>query len=195
MRNGIANSADQPCSPIFARTVHAASQLMLKPDAGAAGLPLADAQPAAALPFVGDLAVVLDAGRVGAEHEPVLAIAIGVDDHLEAVGVVHRRVAARVGDDDARRIAVVHHRADVERVGGEDDPHFGSLRRRLPFVGLLLPEGRDRRRLRPRGIAEHVAIDDRRFGRASRGRDVRGAPAARRAMAAGCAAAHATENN
>ena len=148
--------------------------------AGAAGLPLAEAKPAAALPFVGDLAVVLDAGRVGAEHEPVLPIAIRVEDHLEAVGVVQRRVAARIGDDDARRIGVVEHRADVERVRREHDPHFRSLRRRLPFVGLLLPEGRDRRRLRPRGIAEHIAVDGRRLCRASRGRDVRGGGRRRR---------------
>src|SRR5688500_19186053 len=81
--------------------------------AAAAGLPLAAALPAAALALIGDLTVVLDAGRIGAEHEAVLTIAIGVDDHLEAVGVVERRVAARVGDDDARRIAVVHHGAKV----------------------------------------------------------------------------------
>ena len=147
---------------------------MLKPRARAAGLHLAEAKPAAALPFVGDLAVVLDAGRVGAEHESVLPIAIGVEDHLEAVGVVHRRVAARVGDDDARRIRVVEHRADVERVGGEDDADFRPFRRGLPFVRLFLPEGRDRRRLRPRRIAEHIAVDRRRFRRTGRGRDVRG---------------------
>ena len=138
--------------------------------ARAARLHLAEAEAAAALPFVGHLAVVLDAGGIGAEHEAVLPIAIGVDDHLEAVGVVHRRVAPRIRDDDAGWIGVVHHRADVERVGGEHDPHFGALRHRLPFVGLLLPEGGDRRGLRPGRIAEHVAIERRRLSRLRGGR-------------------------
>ena len=90
MRNGIANSADQPCSPVLVRTCPRAVPVDVEAGAGAAGLHLAAAQPAAALPFVGDLAVVLDTGGVGAEHEAVLPIAIGVDDHLEAVGVVER---------------------------------------------------------------------------------------------------------
>ena len=89
------------------------------------------------------------AGRVGAEHEAVLPIAIGVEDHPEAVGVVEVGVAARVGDDDARGLAVVADDADVERVGREDDAHLGVLGGGLPFVGLLLPEAGDRRRAWP----------------------------------------------
>ena len=90
------------------RTVQAPSQLRLKPPTRTRRTAAAPPpRPAAALPFVGHLAVVLDAGRVGAEDEAVLAVAVGVEDHPEAVGVVERRVAARVGHDDARRVAVV----------------------------------------------------------------------------------------
>jgi hypothetical protein len=46
------------------------------------------------LSFVGDLPVVLDAGGVRTEHEPVQPVPIGVEDDAEAVGIVERRVPA-----------------------------------------------------------------------------------------------------
>ena len=157
--------------------------------AAAARLHLAAALTTAALAFVGDLGVVLDAGRIGAEHEPVLTIAIGVHDHLEAVGVVQRRIAARVRHDDAGRIAVVHDRTDIERVVGEDHADLGPLGHRLTLVGLLLGEPGDRSGLRPGRIAEDVTIERRRLWRARRGGDIRGRGRRVDAAAAGCAAA------
>ena len=139
----------------------------VEPGAGAARLHAAKAQPATALAFVGDLAVVLDAGGVGAEHEPVLAIAVGVDDHLEAVGVVQRRITPRVGDDDAVWIRIEQLHADVQRVGREDHAHFRPLGCGLALVWLLLPEVGDRRRHLPCRIASDVAVDGRRLGRSS----------------------------
>ena len=41
-----------------------------------------------------------------------------------------------------------------------------------PSLGCSCQNVVDRRRLRPGRIAEHIAVDGRRFGRASRGRDV-----------------------
>ncbi len=43
---------------------------------------------AAALTFTGQLAVIFLAGRIGAEDEAVLSIQVGVEDHLEAVGLI-----------------------------------------------------------------------------------------------------------
>ena len=127
------------------------------------GLLTSAGQPAAALPFEGDLPVVLDAGGIGAEDEAVLAVAVGVEDDPEAVHVVERRVAARVRDDDGGRLAVVHHRTDVERVPGEDDPDLGPLRRRIALDRQLLEEPIDRRRRGPGRIAQHVAVEGRRL--------------------------------
>ena len=142
---------------------------------GTGRLHLAEAKPAAALPFVGHLTVVLDAGRVGAEHEPVLAIAVGVEDHLEAVGVVHRRVPSRIRHDDAARVRVVEHHADVERVGGEDHADLGLLGRRLALIRLLLHEAGDWRGRLPRWITQHITIERRNLSRSNRARDVGGA--------------------
>src|SRR5690606_18778938 len=50
-----------------------------------------------ALRLARDLAVVLDAGRIGAEHVAVLAIQQSVDQDSKAVGVVERGVATAVG--------------------------------------------------------------------------------------------------
>ena len=122
-------------------------------------LRLARPEAAAALALIRDLTVVLDAGRVRAEDEPVEAVAVRVEDHPEAVGVVERRVAPRVRHDDRVGLAVVAHHPDVERVGGVDDPHLRPLRRRLPLVRLLLPEIGDGRGRLPRGVADHLAVE------------------------------------
>ena len=50
----------------------------------------------AAGPLVGHLAVILDATDVGAEHERVLPVAVGVEDEAKAVLVAERNVAPAV---------------------------------------------------------------------------------------------------
>jgi hypothetical protein len=49
------------------------------------------------------LSVVLDSRRAGPEDKPVLAIAEGVEDDEEAIGVGERRVTAAFGADDEFR--------------------------------------------------------------------------------------------
>ena len=63
-----------------------------------------------------DLRVVLHAGGVGAEHEPVLLVLECVEDHLERVHVAQIGVAARVGGHDLRRIGVEQRHANVDRL-------------------------------------------------------------------------------
>ena len=141
--------------------VPCAVPVQIEAAAGSGLLPLSAAEAAAALPLVGHLAVVLDARRVGAEHEAAQPVAIGIEDDLKAVGVVERGVAPCIRDDDPVGRFVVADHADIQRVGREHDADFGLLRGGLPFVGLFLPEGRHRRRLLPRRIAEDLAIEDR----------------------------------
>jgi hypothetical protein len=85
-----------------------------------------------------DLAVVLDARGVRAEHVAVLPIEEPVDEHTEAISVVERRVAAAIGGDDRERLGVVSHHADVERAVREAHEDLSALARRLPVRRLDL---------------------------------------------------------
>ena len=120
----------------------------------------AAADASAALALVGELPVVLEPGRVRPEHEPVLLVAVGVEDDLEAVGLDQRRVAAGVGDDDGGGIANEADHPEVDRLVGVDDAHLGELRRRLALVGGVLAEPGLRGRGGPDRLAQHVAVDD-----------------------------------
>ena len=88
----MANSASQPRSVRCVRTVQSASQFTLKPAATPA--------PLAGLSFGHHLAVVLDAERIGAEDERVLAVVERVEEDLNRVGVVEIGVAAALADDE-----------------------------------------------------------------------------------------------
>ena len=121
--------------------------------AGAALLPAvagapaaAAAEPAAALPLVGELPVVLDAGRVGAEDEPVLPVQVGVENDLEAVGLVQRRVAPAVRHDDRAGVRGVADNPEVDGVGVVHDADLGAFRGRLALEGTALHEAGGRHR-------------------------------------------------
>ena len=113
--------------------------------------------------LVAHLRVVLDSRGVGAEHEPVLLVAEGVEDHLERVHLPQTRVAARVGRDDQRRIAVVTDDPDVDRLVVVENPHHRPFRAGLPFERLGLHEIVERRSLLPHPLVER-SIDDRSLG-------------------------------
>ena len=119
----------------------------------------AAADAAAPLPLVGQLSVVLEPGRVRAEHEPVLLVLVGVEDEPEAVGLDQRRVAPRVRDDDRRGVPDEADHPEVDRVVGVHDPHLGALGRRLALVGGVLAEPRLGARGGPGRLAEHVPVD------------------------------------
>src|SRR5688572_18762607 len=77
------------------------AELRGPPDLAGVGLDLPTAVPArAGAALVADLGIVLHAGRVGAEDESVLAVAVGVEDHSERIHLVQAGVTARVGGDD-----------------------------------------------------------------------------------------------
>ena len=87
----------------------------------------ATAEPAAALPLVRHLAVVLDPGRVGPKDESVLPVEIGVEDNLKAVGLRHVGITTAVGNDDRGRVFGIAHHSEIDRVGGIGDAHLGAL--------------------------------------------------------------------
>ena len=114
---------------------------------------------AVALPVAADLAVVLDAGRVGAEDEAVLAVVVRVQHQLEAVGLVQGRVAAALRHDDAARLEVVADDTHVERVRAVAHTHLGALRGRLAFVGGGLLEAAQDGDPAPAGIVQHGPVE------------------------------------
>ena len=82
-----------------------------------------------------DLAVVLDARRVRAEHETVAAVLERVEDDLEAVRLVQGRVAAAVRDDDPFGFPVVADDRHEEGVLGVREADLGPFRARLAGEG------------------------------------------------------------
>jgi len=118
-----------------------------------------------------DLAVVFDAGGVGAEHEAVAPVLERVEDDLEAVRFVQRRVAAAVRDDDAVRLAVVADDRDEEGVLREREADLRSLCARLAGEGPGLGRAGCRRDALPDRIVEDPAVEQWRFAdRQGRGR-------------------------
>ena len=99
-----------------------------------AGVPLG-----AGLAKVADLCVVLDAGRVGAEDEPVLQIVERIEHHLKRVLLIQIRVASRIGRHNLRRIAIVQHHPYVHRIVVIYDAYFCLLGGR-PFPRTDPPE-------------------------------------------------------
>jgi hypothetical protein len=77
----------------------------------------------AALAFLHDLSVVLDAGRCRGEDESVLSIQVGVEDQREVIAVAQRDVADLLARNDAGRLAIEEPGADIEcfAVGEESD--------------------------------------------------------------------------
>ena len=128
----------------------------------------AAAEPAAALPLVGQLPVVLDPGRVGPEDETVQAVVVGVEDDPEAVGLGQIGVAPAVGRDDRRRVVRVADDAEEQRVLGMDDAHLGPLRGGLPIERTVLHEAGRHPGVLVGRVGQHVAVDQRRFPDAQR---------------------------
>ena len=122
--------------------------------------PATHSEPAPAAALVDDLPVVLLTCRAGSEDESVLPVAERIEDHHEAVAVGERRVAPAVVDDDRRRVAVVADDTDIDGVAGVDDADLGLLGRRLALVGRGLAKAGCRSRCAPRGVAQHVAVED-----------------------------------
>ena len=87
----------------------------------------ATAEPAAALPLIRHLAVVLDAGWVGPEDEAVLPVEVGVEENLETVGLRHVGITTAVGNDDRGRVLGIAHHPEIDRVGGIDNAYLGAL--------------------------------------------------------------------
>ena len=115
----------------------------------------------AAFAIVGDLTVVLRPRGIGTEDEAGLAVAIGIEDDLEAVGLVEGCVAACVGNDNAIRLAVVANDADVERIVVESDEDLRLLGGRLTFVGGGLHEAGGRGEVAPSRIRQNLAVKHR----------------------------------
>ena len=99
---------------------------------------------APALTLVSDLGVVLRAGWVGTEHEPVLSIQVGIEDHLKRVGVTQVGIPARVGHEELVRPAVVVDHPDIDEVVVVEDPDLGVLAGELAGEGLGLRESTER---------------------------------------------------
>ena len=112
--------------------------------------------------FVGDLGVVLQSRRIGAEHEAILAVEHAVDDDAKAVGLIKWRVATTVGNDDAGGVGLEGDHTDVERLIGKANPHFGALGSRLALVRPHLAETRRRNDAIPGDVIRHIAINKRR---------------------------------
>ena len=113
---------------------------------------------AAPLAFVGHLPVVLHASRVGAEDEAVLVVDEGIENDLDAVGIVQRRVAAAVGHDDGLRVADVADDAEIKRVVRVDDPYFRAFGGLLPLVRRVLPKPARDRCVGIGRVAQDVAV-------------------------------------
>ena len=111
--------------------------------------------------FADHLPVVFDAGRIGAKKKAVLPVQQAIQDDLETVRIVEAGVAPAIRNDDAVRIVIVGNQADVQGIVAETHEDFRFLRRRMPFVGLPLPETAGGFRTAPGCIAQHVAVEDR----------------------------------
>jgi len=59
------------------------------------------------------LAVIFDAGRIGAENEAVLLIEIAVNEDRKTVSILKVSISATVGDNDARWVCVITNDADI----------------------------------------------------------------------------------
>ena len=146
--SGMANSASHPRSVVWVRTVQSASQFRLKPSRSPwpAGLPP-------------DLAVVLDAERIGAEDERVLTVVERVEQDLNRIGVVEVGVATTLAHDDVVGLGVEADDADVEILAIEQKPDLGSLGGGLTLVRPLLDEPAEGIRVRPARLID-VPVDD-----------------------------------
>ena len=178
----MAISALQPTSDTRVLTCQAPSQLMLRPPPEPRCCMLLEGRPLppppkrpVPLPLVRHLPVVLHAGRVGAEDEPVEPVVVGVEDDLEAVGLGEVGVPPAVGGDDRRRVRRVADDAEVRacRRCGRCAPRFARTPAALRTAGSARIRSPGRRR--------------RRWGRRARRRRSRGlrrrapaAPAVRR---------------
>src|SRR6185295_7794738 len=91
------------------------------------GTRLAGDRDPAALAFLRDLSVILDARRCGREDESVLAVEVGVENDRDVVAVVDGDIANLFAGDDSRRIAVEQPGADVKRGTVARDAHLRSL--------------------------------------------------------------------
>src|SRR5262249_31316929 len=124
----------------------------------------AAAHHARALTLVCDLPVVLEPGRVGAEHEAVLPVLVRVDDDLEAVDVGEGRITPRIAEHDPARLRVVADDAEVQRAVGVHDADLGLLRGGLAFEGRNLYESNRRLGVLPRRIVQHLSVECRGLG-------------------------------
>ena len=106
--------------------------------------------------------VVLDAARIGEEHERGLAVVAGVEDDAAVVGVARHLVVVAEGGADALRIGVREVEGGVEEVVVVGEPG-DRLHLRLDVVaGVRLVEGVHPRRAAPPRIAQPAVHLDRR---------------------------------
>ena len=73
------------------------------------------------------LSVVLDAERIGAEHERVLPVVEGVEQDANRVGVAEIGVAAALADQNVLGLGVEADQRDVEVLAIEQKANLGSL--------------------------------------------------------------------
>ena len=69
-------------------------------------------------------------------------VVVGVEDDLQIVRTDVGVPAGEPGVHAPRTGVFEHPRADVQRCAVEHEPHLGALRRRLPFMRLILAEVR-----------------------------------------------------
>ena len=166
------NSAYQPWSSVVVATVQLPSQFLLKPPPDPDWKRCRVLKPPpwkrpAAPALVGDLPVVLDAGRGGAEDEAVLVVVVGVQHEHDVVALAHLVVPDALAVGDVVRLAVERPHPHVERIRVEHDPDLGPLAGGLTVTGLALREPGHDRSLLPHGLVE-IPVDARAL------RDLRG---------------------
>ena len=117
--------------------------------------------------LVAHLGVIAGAVRVGGEENAVLPVHERVQDDLEVVVVRQVAVPRHLGGDDLGGVRVVGPDADVHCLFVIEDPHLGTLGRRLTFVGALLGKAAGRQGVLPYAFVQD-AVHVQRFQDAQR---------------------------
>ncbi|MCH7859682.1 MAG: hypothetical protein IID14_08295 [Candidatus Marinimicrobia bacterium] len=85
------------------------------------------------------MAIVFDAGGVGAKDKPVLTVPVGIENDLKGIGFVERSVTAAVGNDDAAGVLIEADDTEIEGVGRIEYANLGTLGYGLAFIRGILP--------------------------------------------------------
>ena len=99
-----------------------------------------------------------DARGVRAEYESVLFVVKAIENDLETVRVLERRIPAAVCNNNSCRIIVETNYADIERLVCESNIDLGSLGRRATFIGPNLPEARSWQDTTPGNVASNLPV-------------------------------------